>query len=102
MNLGVEIWVPGVYDPASPYGHAIAMLHTVGQRNQALFHFHAERIHNHQTELVLCSEDRFGILGVSLGWRGRWRGEILIRGIRGDVELPIHSERVRKRYVSAR
>jgi len=34
MNLGVEIVVAGIDDPASPYGHAIAMLRTEARRNQ--------------------------------------------------------------------
>jgi hypothetical protein len=43
-----------------------------------------------------------GILWVRIGSRRWWRGETLIGDIRSDVELPIWSERVGKRNVTAR
>jgi hypothetical protein len=102
MNLGVEIWVSSVDDPASPDGNSIAMMRTVRQRNQILVPFHAERIHNIQIEITLRFDHRLRILLVGVWSRCRWGGKIPVGGVGSDVEFPIGSERVGKGNVSAR
>src|SRR5882757_11193386 len=99
MNLGVEIVVAGIDDPASPYGHAIAMLRTEARRNQFMISFHAEHIVNLHTKLPLRNLLRAVIVEVRIRQR---RGEILIAVVWGDVEFPIGSERVEKHIVIGR